>query len=401
MHPIDDPRKCPDGWTLSTVGESCVICDQLRKPINVPERATIQGPYPYYGPTGVLDHINEFRVEGTYALIGEDGDHFLKFWNWSMTQLVEGRFNVNNHAHIVKGGSGCLTEWFHLYFHHMCLRPYLTLQGVGRYKLTRQSLDRLPIALPPLEEQRSIARIVAVWDRSIRQLVDLIAAKVRFKQGLMQQLLTSQRRFPEFIQQPWIRVKLGELLQEVERYVEWDDDVEYRLVSIRRRSGGMFFRESKCGRDIKTQVMKTTLAGDFVVARMQAVHGAMTVTPTEFDGFNVSDSYSTLVCRPKAKLHMPFLKYLSQTQGFYHLAILSAYGVTIEKMTFNMRWFLAESIELPPTVEEQEKISSVLDAADKEIRVLLEVCELLKEQKKGLMQKLLTGEVRVKEKANG
>ena len=51
--------ELPVGWRASTVGESCLIENRLRKPINAAERATMQGEYPYYGPTGILDHLNE------------------------------------------------------------------------------------------------------------------------------------------------------------------------------------------------------------------------------------------------------------------------------------------------------------------------------------------------------
>jgi type I restriction enzyme S subunit len=152
----------------------------------------------------------------------------------------------------------------------------------------------------------------------------------------------------------------------------------------------------KLGREIKTQVMKTTKAGDFVIARMQAVHGAMAATPPEFEGFHVSDSYATLVPRSTAMLRMQFFNYVTQTPKFYRLALLSAYGVTIEKMTFNIDWFLAEAVTIPSKLEEQQRISEVLQSVDQEIGLLQQELDALKKQKKGIMQKLLTGKVRVK-----
>jgi type I restriction enzyme, S subunit len=115
-------RQSPD-WGLRPIGEVCEIANNLRKPINAAERSKIQGSFPYYGPTGVLDHINEFRIEGEYVLIGEDGDHFLKFRDWEMTQFVSGRFNVNNHAHVLRGRDGCRTRWIFHYFKHRDIRP--------------------------------------------------------------------------------------------------------------------------------------------------------------------------------------------------------------------------------------------------------------------------------------
>ena len=128
----------PIDWEVMTVGEAFNICNNLRFPISEEERRNMQGEYPYYGPTKIQDYINEYRVEGKFALIGEDGDHFLKWKDLPMTLLIEGKFNVNNHAHLVQGKKN-LTEWFFYFFNHRELTPYLTRQGAGRYKLTKES----------------------------------------------------------------------------------------------------------------------------------------------------------------------------------------------------------------------------------------------------------------------
>ena len=67
----------PSGWKLSTVGNACRSNNTVRHPLSVEERKSMQGEYPYYGPTGCLDSINQYRIDGRYALIGEDGDHFI------------------------------------------------------------------------------------------------------------------------------------------------------------------------------------------------------------------------------------------------------------------------------------------------------------------------------------
>jgi type I restriction enzyme, S subunit len=93
----------PEDWEVKPVGKAFEIRNNLRLPISRDVRASMQGTYPYYGPTSIQGHINEYRIEGEHALIGEDGDHFLKWRDTSMTLLVNGKFNVNNHAHIIRG----------------------------------------------------------------------------------------------------------------------------------------------------------------------------------------------------------------------------------------------------------------------------------------------------------
>ena len=132
----------------------------------------MQGEYPYYGPTGILDHLNEYRVEGQYALIGEDGDHFLKFDTWNMTHLLRGRFNVNNHAHLLRGTESCRTEWIFQYFKHRDITPFLSRQGSGRLKLQKAILERVPISIPPLPEQEAILEFLRGIDSTYDFLSD-------------------------------------------------------------------------------------------------------------------------------------------------------------------------------------------------------------------------------------
>ena len=86
----------PKEWETSRIGLACRIRNDLRLPLSREVRSEIHGPYPYYGPTGILGHIDHYRVQGTYALIAEDGDHFLKYSTKPMTLIMSGKFNVNN-----------------------------------------------------------------------------------------------------------------------------------------------------------------------------------------------------------------------------------------------------------------------------------------------------------------
>lgn len=172
-------RQSPPGWTTTTVGEACSIRNDLRLPISREERATMEGPYPYYGPTGQLDSIAHFRLDGTFALIGEDGDHFLDVEKKPQTILVSGKFNVNNHAHVIESTTTCFAEWFYNYFRHRSLTPFLTRQGAGRYKLNKAALQELPIVLPPPREQEALNALFREWASAIQITEQLIAAKER------------------------------------------------------------------------------------------------------------------------------------------------------------------------------------------------------------------------------
>jgi type I restriction enzyme S subunit len=218
----------------------------------------------------------------------------------------------------------------------------------------------------------------------------------------MQQLLSpngsgraGQKRFPEFEGEPWVEVKIGDLLKEVERDIEWDDSALYDLISVKRRSEGIVHRESLYGHEIKTKNLKDVKEGDFIISRMQVLHGASALASKEFEGTKVSGSYHTLVAHNSESINLEFFNYLSQTPYLYHLAYISSHGVHIEKMTFKIDDYLEKKIKIPPSVGEQRKIANVLLIADKEIELLKEEMAAIKKQKKGLMQQLLTGKVRV------
>jgi len=262
--------------------------------------------------------------------------------------------------------------------------------------LNAQIIRSIAIPSIALPEQKKIAEILGACDEAIEAQERLIAQKQQRKKGLMQQLLTGKKRFPQFAGTPWRCVKIGSLLKEVKRYVDWDDEERYQLLSLRRRSGGPFARESLLGSEIKTKTLKTVHAGDFLIAKMQVTHGAFGMVADGFDGWKVSDSYICMVPRDPEVFDVRFFNYLSQDRYIWHLAYVSSYGVAIEKMTFVLKDFLKKEISIPPTKEEASAIADCIDVANQEITLQQNKLEQIKQQKKGLMQLLLTGKVRVK-----
>lgn len=274
-------------------------------------------------------------------------------------------------------------------------REFYRLTGdAGRANLNAGALREYTLDLPPLSEQRKIADILTTWDEALAKLDALIEAQERRKTAIMQQLLTGRRRLKGF-SKPWKRFRFSELLEAQDRYVEFDDDHTYSLVSIRRRSGGVFFREALQGGDIKTKVMKRVHSGDFLISRMQVVHGALGMVRPECDGMYASDSYDVLVAKDDKILYIPFLDWMSRMRSFWHLAYISSHGVHIEKMTFKLSDFMHEKISLPSDLEEQRRIAAILDTADQQITLLRTQRTALDQQKRGLMQRLLKGKLRV------
>jgi len=168
----------PEHWVVCPLRYTLHIDNGPRLPINRSERAEMAGNYPYWGPTGVLDHLNHYRYEGERALIGEDGDHFRKFSHWPMTQWATGRFNVNNHAHVIASGKNCLARWFFFSFLHRDIGADLIAQGVSRLKLTREGLSLLMLVVPPIEEQLMLIKHMDKATLKISQLLFNVAKQI-------------------------------------------------------------------------------------------------------------------------------------------------------------------------------------------------------------------------------
>ncbi len=187
--------RIPVEWNILHLKKCIELHNNLRKPISAIVRAKIPGEYSYYGATGIIDKISEFRVSGKFVLFGEDGDHFLKWKSQEQTILVNGNFNVSNHAHIVKGNDSCLTEWIHTFFMHRDITFFLTRQGAGRFKLNKQALLDLPIKLPnSLDEQNRIIDKIEILNKSLANYSSKKAKLENLKKGLMQDLLSGKKR---------------------------------------------------------------------------------------------------------------------------------------------------------------------------------------------------------------
>jgi type I restriction enzyme S subunit len=269
-------------------------------------------------------------------------------------------------------------------------------QSTNLASVNTSQLKAFPVLLPPIPEQKRIAAILGAWDKAIEMVQTLVAKKSSRLIALRRQLLTGARGFPKLGRGKWRRHQLSEILKHIFRAVNWSPKAMFHLISIRRRCGGLFRREDLLGADYKTTDLHEIRTGDFLVSKRQVVHGAWAMVTKEFSGCHVSKEYSILVNKAPDVLHMPFFDWLSHEQRMWHLAFLASDGVHREKLIFDSKDFLRHYIELPPTIKEQQRIVEVLDACDRELRLLEAELEALKLQKRGLMQKLLTGKIRVK-----
>ena len=136
--------EIPEGWAVRTLGDMVKIFDKDRIPLNGRQRSQRQGPYPYYGAAGIMDHVDGYLFDGTHVLIGEDGT-VVNDDGGPVVQYVWGQFWVNNHAHVLKGNSGITEETLYFMLRQIDVRPFVT--GAVQPKLNQRNLNSIPVCV--------------------------------------------------------------------------------------------------------------------------------------------------------------------------------------------------------------------------------------------------------------
>lgn len=256
-------------------------------------------------------------------------------------------------------------------------------------EISKKDIDNLKFPIPPLPEQEKIAEILGTWDEAIEKLSSLIEQKKLLKKGLMQKLLTGKVRLPGFTQ-PWKEVKLGNFCRtfsggtpSVNNASFYDGNIPFiRSGEIHLTSTALFISES----GLTNSAAKLVEKGDILFALYGATSGEVDISK-----INGAINQAILCIKPLS-LNKYFLKDILE---YKKQNILNKY---LQGGQGNLSAEIIKSLKIyiPSDISEQQAIANVLSTADDEINLLNQKLEALKEQKKGLMQQLLTGQVRVK-----
>lgn len=186
--------EIPKGWSPSVAGDLFDCLDRKRIPLSGNDRAKRQGSIPYYGATGIIDHVDDHIFDGTYLLIGEDGS-VEKEDGTAFSQYVSGKIWVNNHAHVLIGKGSISTEFLYLAFQFVKVSPFVT--GAVQLKISQTNLRSIPITSSPTEISVEFQKIIAPMfeRRLLLEKENLCLAELR--DTLLPKLISGELRIPD------------------------------------------------------------------------------------------------------------------------------------------------------------------------------------------------------------
>lgn len=384
----------PENWKIIKFGDCFNLSSGERKPENFELKNDSNKTIPVYGGNGICGYTNQILKNEELIIIGRVGEHC------GCIHYVKGPCWITDNALYTKSVKRNFFKKFLAY-----LLIYIKLGKFrnkgGQPLISQKIIYEKQFIIPPLPEQQKIAQILSTWDRAIEKTEQLIVAKSRHEKALRQQLITGKKRFKEFMKIQGYKkiIKLGKVPEDwkvfkaskiFDRYSDKNHSEE-ELLSVTQNKG-VLPRNMLEGRVMmpagEVNTYKLVNIGDFVIS-LRSFQGG--IEYSEYKGI-VSPAYT--VIKNTIPIEPQYYKYLFKSVDFISRLSIAVIGIRDGKQ-ISYNDFAGIKIYYP-SVKEQKKIALILNTYNKEIELLNKKLEALKKQKKGIMQKLLTGQVRVK-----
>jgi type I restriction enzyme, S subunit len=258
----------------------------------------------------------------------------------------------------------------------------------GQPGINSSEYSQLNIPIPTLPEQQKIATILSTWDKAIDHCKSIIENLKTRNKGLAQNLLTGKIRVKGFEKTKWVEKKADKIFKS---HTDKTHEGEPEMLSATQDRG--VIPRSMSNYDIKYDenslgTYKKVEVGDYVIS-LRSFQGG--IEYSEYEGI-VSPAYTIL--KEINPISKTFFKVYFKTETFINRLNTIIYGIRDGKQ---ISFGDFATLNLPfPTIEEQELISKILNTSTSEFNHYQQKLQTLQLQKKGLMQQLLTGKIRVK-----
>lgn len=389
------PEFTNEEWEKKTIESTCKILNNLRKPLTSNFRE--KGEYPYYGASGIIDYVKDYIFNERLLLIGEDG---AKWGAYEKTAFIaEGKYWVNNHAHVLKPIK-VVDTLLENYLVKLDILPFIT--GAAPPKLTLGKLKEIPIPVPKvLKEQQKIAACLSSLDEVIAGESQKLEVLKEHKKGLLQNLFPQEGeavpklRFPEFKDSgEWEEKKLGEIgvplmckrIFKEETTTNSNNGIPFYKIGTFGRIADSYISE-EIYEEYKSK-FHFPKDGDILISAAGTI-GRLVI----YDGSPAyfQDSNIIWLGHNEEKILNKFLFYC-----YSNLKWQTSDGGVISRL-YNSD-FMRMTIIFPKMKEEQQKIADCLSSLDDLIAAQSQKIETLKLHKKGLLQGLFP---LVNEESNG
>src|SRR5262249_26123561 len=260
--------------------------------------------------------------------------------------------------------------------------------------ISKESFLSLEVIPPPPIEQVKIADILSCWDRAIERTEKLISAEGRLKRGLMRRLLTGEKRFAEFSEQKWKRVRLNEICEINRRTLSEKTDPAFKFFYLDISSvckGKVSSPALKIRfKDSPSRARRIVRKNDILMSTVRPNLQAFAWFTDEADDVIASTGFAVITAKREADAAFVYHSLFSDETTRQINALIAGTNYP----AVNPSQVGALKLRLP-RIDEQRRIATALNACDRKLGLLRQRLAALKRQKRGLMQKLLTGRIRV------
>lgn len=366
----------------------------------LPEEERKAGAYPVYGSNGIIGYHDTALVKGPGIILGRK--ETIGTVEWSENDF----WPIDTTYYVSVGCRNSDLRWLYYQLQILKLNKLNTATGIPG--LNREVVLKLSVPYPPLIEQKKIAEILLSVDSAIEKNSQLIEKKKELKKGLMQELLSrgiDHKKFKKTeageIPVEWEVMSLGEASKEIYRYPTYYN-IKYVEKGIPEVRGELIMPNGTLETDMSlyrfiseetaAQFPRTRLEdGDFVIS-VRGTMGKVGLVPKELNGANMTANLIRI--SPDRNRIFPFwLQQVFISERFQEQLNQASSSTTIKTIKAPE----LESLKLGvPTIPEQKKIAEILSNVDEEIEQEAAEKSKIEQLKKGLMQALLTGKVRVK-----
>ena len=359
------------------LGDLIINYDNKRIPLSAKHRENIEKNYPYYGAQGIIDYVDDYLFEGKYLLIAEDGEN-LRSRKQPIATIVEGKFWVNNHAHIVTSNELSNLEFLCFWLNSNDISEYIT--GSAQPKLNQNNMNL--IALPDFsrEEQDRIAEKLCVYEKKIKNNLVNIALLVNvvneiYKETFIQKSKLADGQYAE-------STVFENIIELKEKNKEEKD---YPVLSVVKEG------EFKASEDVFTKQVYSKSTKNYKIVRCNQVAynparaniGSIAMLK-EYDVGLVSPIYT--VFEMKDTITPTFFYYYMKQPIFQEMIKHHAIGTTRQNFPFEA--FKMFPMVVPP-MELQLKFEEIAKPIEQKIAKLKEENEVLAEIRDTLLPKLM------------